>query len=284
MTVDLPYAGFWPRLKAGLVDFAVFAPLMPLSFWSLGEGPGAAAAVYVASSVLYFGYAIVGHGLWGQTLGKRLIGIRVLDTAGQPCGWTKAWRRSAVDIVLGSVSAIAYVVVLSRIPQAAFDTLGWAEIQQRYDAIRPWWAATAEYAYWTWLASEVVTVLLNRRRRALHDYVAGTVVAYVRAPQPSHRPPLPRGRRALLWGNGIVSAMAAATAALLLLAAAAVNGTPGAEDNGQIGLVVLAAIPAVLAVAFGVAARAARSGSRRLWLAQAIAVGAAVLAALPFVA
>ena len=40
--------------------------------------------------------------------------------------------------------------------------------------------------------------------RALHDYVAGTVVAYVRAPQPSSRARC-RARRALLWGNGIVT-------------------------------------------------------------------------------
>lgn len=282
LTTDLRYAGFWSRLKAGLIDFAVFLPITPLSLWSLGEAPRVAAAVYVASSGLYFAYAIIGHAVWGQTLGKRLVGIWVRNVTGGPAGWARAWRRGAVDIALGTLSAAAYVAVLARIPAAEFDALGWVEVQERYNAIRPWWAATAEYLYWAWLASEAVTVLFNDRRRALHDYVAGTVVTHVRPASPLSPRPVPPGRRALVWGNGAVSGAAAMTSTLCVLAAAAAGDGQVSEATARIGLFVIAGCAAAVAVAFAFAARALHTASPRRWLAQGVAVGVAVVLTLPF--
>jgi uncharacterized RDD family membrane protein YckC len=37
------------------------------------------------------------------------------------------------------------------------------------------------YFYFAWLASEFIVLLLNRRRRALHDFIAGTVVVVARS-------------------------------------------------------------------------------------------------------
>ena len=36
--------------------------------------------------------------------------------------------------------------------------------------------------YFYWLLAELIVMLLNRKRRALHDFVAGTVVISLRKP------------------------------------------------------------------------------------------------------
>jgi uncharacterized RDD family membrane protein YckC len=51
-----------------------------------------------------------------------------------------------------------------------------ADEQERRDA-------TYAFRFWAgqiWTSSELVVILLNRRRRALHDFIAGTVVVRVR--------------------------------------------------------------------------------------------------------
>jgi uncharacterized RDD family membrane protein YckC len=41
---------------------------------------------------------------------------------------------------------------------------------------RPEWLDWVNTANQVWMWSEVVVMLFNRRRRALHDFIAGTVV------------------------------------------------------------------------------------------------------------
>jgi uncharacterized RDD family membrane protein YckC len=40
----------------------------------------------------------------------------------------------------------------------------------------PAWYATISILQQVWIYSEVVVVLFNKRKRALHDFIAGTVV------------------------------------------------------------------------------------------------------------
>jgi uncharacterized RDD family membrane protein YckC len=50
----------------------------------------------------------------------------------------------------------------------------------RYEALRPAWVVAVDYLYNAWLVSQIVSVLFNKRRRALHDFLAGTVVVVER--------------------------------------------------------------------------------------------------------
>ena len=58
----------------------------------------------------------------------------------------------------------------------ALQAQPWSEVQAQYEALRPSWVVATDCVYNAWLASEIVSVLFNKRRRALHDFIAGTVV------------------------------------------------------------------------------------------------------------
>jgi uncharacterized RDD family membrane protein YckC len=50
--------------------------------------------------VLNFGYFIFFEGLWqGQTPGKRIVGIRVIEQNGQPVGWSAVWIRNLLRVI-----------------------------------------------------------------------------------------------------------------------------------------------------------------------------------------
>jgi uncharacterized RDD family membrane protein YckC len=47
-------------------------------------------------TMIYFVYSMVLHKRWGQTIGKRALGIRVVGLNGQPLSWGQAAGRAAI--------------------------------------------------------------------------------------------------------------------------------------------------------------------------------------------
>ncbi len=109
--LHLPAAGPVPRALAWAIDFAVrFGALLllsiPLAF--LGDfGKG----LYLALMfVLMWAYTIVQEAVWGRTLGKRALGLRVVAREGAPIGWMAAITRNLLRTV--DMLPFAYAVGL----------------------------------------------------------------------------------------------------------------------------------------------------------------------------
>lgn len=95
------YGGRWRRLIAAIVDgLIVYAVTWVLTTPALGYGTmyeGSVARQTVANliaGVVAFLYYVLQHGRWGQTLGKRLMHLRVVraDDAGRISYGQAAWR------------------------------------------------------------------------------------------------------------------------------------------------------------------------------------------------
>lgn len=85
------YAGFWVRLLAAVVDISilivvtVIASLLPM-------GSFGSSALFWVLSIAYF---VLFTGLRGQTPGKMLVGIRVVDADGNQPGLARAAVRES---------------------------------------------------------------------------------------------------------------------------------------------------------------------------------------------
>lgn len=116
-------AGFWRRLLAGLLDGMVLVPFWGLCFVAVyflvyrtlpslrqltpdlwvaflverEQVVGKALLVWMVISGLF--YATVLHAFWGQTLGKKCLGIRVVDRYGQRLGLLHAAARAGSSLV-----------------------------------------------------------------------------------------------------------------------------------------------------------------------------------------
>jgi uncharacterized RDD family membrane protein YckC len=84
MSVDPLYRTFWRRFWAGYVDLLVLAPLFKLDEWIQYHGGSsqARAVWFVFYSALFPAYQIYLHGRFGQTVGKRLLGVKVVALSG----------------------------------------------------------------------------------------------------------------------------------------------------------------------------------------------------------
>ncbi len=187
-SVEFQYAGFGKRFISAFVDGLLFLPLLGLYFWLAPQSRIAAFILTPLLMLSYSVYSIYFLARYGQTLGKMAAGIRVLKTDGQPIGLREALLRSSVDVALGTLSCAGTLVAIASIPDDAYSRLsssGNSFFDRTYaiDAQTPVWGQWAENltVYWSW--SELIVLLFNRKRRALHDFIAGTIVVVDQKPQ-----------------------------------------------------------------------------------------------------
>ena len=164
------YSTFWPRFWAGVIDGLVFAPLGFVDAFVFERFGNVAVLVtwFTLSSLAFLVYSVLLHGLVGQTVGKMVTGVRVLDVSEKKLSLTQAALRDSVPVV--------------------FTVVGVAlEIPMILQGINPNELLTRDVPYLLfafaalgWFVAELITMLTNNKRRAVHDFIAGSVVVRTR--------------------------------------------------------------------------------------------------------
>ena len=147
----------WTRLVGGLVDFVVIAVVVEAvaSAWTTAQHENGGAVVrpttaaYALALMLRALYHVVGVGAFGTTIGKRLMGLRVVRaTDGGRLGWARALVRFLVA------------------------DLGW---MVAWFAPRSWGGA-ANIGWVVLNVAVYLPIVLDPRSRGLHDRLSGAVV------------------------------------------------------------------------------------------------------------
>jgi len=164
------YRTFWRRLGAGFIDGLIFKPLELVEKLIIAD---MANQLVVSSWILfhtwsYVIYSVLMLGLRGQTLGKMVCRVRVLDASSEaPITFRHALLRDSVPIV---INIIMTVYLLKN------QTLYWQIVKnQRPESLPLPLVIFAGFGV-IWFLLELITMLTNKKRRALHDFIGGTVV------------------------------------------------------------------------------------------------------------
>lgn len=115
-----PYAGFWLRFVAvlldGIVIVAFFSIVEPLVF---GVPPLSAewmSGLFFLETLLEMAYFVVLTAAWGQTLGKMVVGIQVVPQSGGANSWLWILFRETVG------KMISVIIFFIGFLMAAFDS------------------------------------------------------------------------------------------------------------------------------------------------------------------
>jgi uncharacterized RDD family membrane protein YckC len=173
---SLNYKTIWQRIYAVIIDGLLILPLAPLLFWLNYLSKTSAMIDMVPMAIIGYGYIIYCSGRFGQTVGMWVMGIRIVKVDGSPIGWREAWLRNLVDIVLVVLSMISHFIVLRSIPDSAYYGVSWWQQQLNLSVYIPLWYMWLHKVNTIWGVSDILAILLNQKRRALHDFIAGTVV------------------------------------------------------------------------------------------------------------
>jgi uncharacterized RDD family membrane protein YckC len=111
-----PRAGFWSRFGAVLLDGLIVAvvPVIVFIIGGVSGSDGLLVLGYVAYFAIFIAYEIYFHGgHTGQTIGKRALGIRVVDfSTGGPIGYGRATLRVIGRWISGAVCYLGYLWML----------------------------------------------------------------------------------------------------------------------------------------------------------------------------
>lgn len=170
------YAGFWLRFWAGIADAFILMPPIALLVWLEGFDRTLAIVITIPASILFAMYNVFFNARFGGTPGKLAVGIRITKPDGSRIGWTEAWKRSSVDIIFAVIMLIVGVWALSQVDPIQYASLQHIERTGLVQGHWPAWYGSVEILEHVWVWSEVIVLLFNKRKRAIHDFIAGTVV------------------------------------------------------------------------------------------------------------
>jgi len=173
------YAGFWRRFCALWVDgFIIILPVRFFLFWLEGFDKTLAIVIMIPSAAFSPMYHVYFNTRYGGSPGKLAAGIKITRPDGTKIGWTEAIARSAVDMAFALVILCLQVWALTRISDADYlNASGIFEQARLIQSHRPSWASQIiDIIGQVWIWSELIVLLLNKRKRALHDFIAGTIV------------------------------------------------------------------------------------------------------------
>jgi uncharacterized RDD family membrane protein YckC len=122
-------------------------------------------ALFLLQETLWMAYTVTMHTKFGQTYGKMICKVRVVDFESErPITFRQALLREGIPIAITSV-VIVYQIFLWRAAEQNPAQLARSGM---------FWLISSLPALW--FLAEVVTMLMNEKRRALHDLIAGTIV------------------------------------------------------------------------------------------------------------
>jgi len=170
------YAGFWKRTLALLVDTAVLLPIALLNIWSWYESNAVAVVSAILLCLVSSTYIVVLHGLCGQSIGKMVVGLKVEQVDGSRLTWKGTWLRSCPVIAIYIVAGAGSAYSINSIPPDSFMLASYTQKGRLVREHKPSWAQLSSQASLIWVFAEAVVLGASKQKRAIHDFLGGTIV------------------------------------------------------------------------------------------------------------
>jgi uncharacterized RDD family membrane protein YckC len=180
LTLHIPkveYGGFWLRLGANIIDALIMIPFGILSMYIFLFGNSFfLILIQITMAIFSAAYVTVLHAKYGATLGKMAVGLSVRKLDLSPIGWDEAIKRSSVDYLFIVFTTLGQIITFLAIPIEELRNATIWDFTRLVSAHQSQIVSLAQSFYSLWFWGEVIALLFNKKKRALHDFIAGTVV------------------------------------------------------------------------------------------------------------
>lgn len=155
------------RFVAAFIDGIVMIPVGILSgiIPFMSDFPKLAIVWNIIISLIPVVYTIWLHTVYGQTLGKMAMKVKVLDISEDPITFTQAVIRSLPQMLPVFLTASE---LINQMQSSAINLFSKEQFQIMYMGIY--------FLYGVWGVGNCISALVTEKKRALHDLIAGTVV------------------------------------------------------------------------------------------------------------
>lgn len=170
------YAGFWVRLGSMFLDGIIMLPIIFLILYVNGLSVNMYFYTIIPNLLFGIWYNIYLPKKYGGTPGKLIAGIKIIKMDGKPIGWREAILRHSVLLGLTIFSVIIMIVCLLKADETIFKSLNWLKRSEYLMSLAKTPFRVYTWAVNIWIYSELIVLLTNKRKRAPHDFIAGTVI------------------------------------------------------------------------------------------------------------
>ncbi|HEY0062699.1 MAG TPA: RDD family protein [Telluria sp.] len=172
----LRYSGFWQRVGAYLIDFLVAIPMVALDF--LVGGSTNLYPSYILVPGICFGLFLHVFMVYrfGGSPGKLVLGLRVAMLDGSRVTLQATLLRYVVLFLIALATGITVAMAALKVPNDVYITLSYLQRAQEIVANAPGWYKAVTVFSQIWIVAGLISIIANRQRRAVHDFIAGTVV------------------------------------------------------------------------------------------------------------
>jgi uncharacterized RDD family membrane protein YckC len=171
------YAGFWPRFFAGFIDGLIFLPLLYLFKYIDGFSKYNFCITSTLTLLFFIFYEVYLVKQYGGSLGKLVLKLKIIRTDGLIVGWKESFMRYSVSIAIHLISVVIVIIAVQHISDDIFFNVSFWKRSDFIDSLGThWWDTILA----VWFFSEFIVLQTNDRKRAVHDFIAGTVVINAR--------------------------------------------------------------------------------------------------------
>lgn len=153
------------RLWAAIVDWIVFLPLLLVAKW-LYQTTSNVSILFACETFFVFAplvYSVILHYKYGQTIGKWAATVKVVDVSEtRTLTLRQALYRDSFYLLVSIIGLVYYTILLTR-------------TDDPISVLNDYSSFSDNPVFW-WTLIELITMLTNARRRAVHDFIAKSVV------------------------------------------------------------------------------------------------------------
>jgi len=173
------YVTFWPRLWTPSIDMVLLWPLRIAVLWilSLNKGIVLGSIVLVFQEMANWSYKIGMQAKYGQTVGKMVCKVKIVDAITEmPITFKQAFMRNVIPLALGLYFPIKGIYMISQ-------GVKYENAKLLLDMHNPFQVVILVLSS-CWGLADIITMFTDKKWRALHDIIAGTVVVRTNAVDP----------------------------------------------------------------------------------------------------
>lgn len=167
-------ATYGSRFYAALIDSILYMSISLLSYkiqsWNTWNF-----SFFYLLEFIYFSYELFLSARYGQTVGKMLLKIKIFKMDGSNIGMRESFLRLIPNLIPLLLTFIFYLYFFNQLNESFFKDSDFSELTMKFQKLNPYSKYTLILTYFV-ASLELVTMFLNKERRAVHDLIAGTIV------------------------------------------------------------------------------------------------------------
>ncbi|MGL1900691.1 MAG: RDD family protein [Fibrobacterales bacterium] len=113
---------------------------------------------------------------FGASIGKMIMGLQVVKLDNNSIKFSNAMIRTSIDLSLAFITAFSTYLIFTDIDLYKFSELTFTERNIVIAQSRTMIMIVIGVFQTYWMCSEIIVMQLNKDRRAIHDFMAGTLV------------------------------------------------------------------------------------------------------------